>query len=147
MQKEEKKKTKEVGGKEKTVTSYTYSKTWAKNPIDSKGWTQKDDVTGQPPPENKGSKTFPDANYQANEVKLGAFKLTADQLKHITDSGNVPATPEMLTALPEETKKQLKERGHELKVTSDGFFYEAFDPKGDPNSPQIGDVVAFLSRP
>ena len=34
----------------------------------------------------------------------------------------------------------MKERGHELKVTSDGFFYEAFDPKGDPNSPQIGDV-------
>ena len=110
---------KQVGGKEKETTTYTYSKVWSSREIPSSGFKQ----SGY---HNPGSMPFASAEYTADLVHMGAFQLSQNLIQKINAykpfpinrSNNLPAG--------------LGNRG---QIYGSGFYIGM-----DPSSPEIGDV-------
>ncbi len=71
------KREKQMGGSEKVITTYTYSKEWVGTPQDSSAYKE----AGH---ENRVFMTLPgDCDARAKEVSFGAFKLTSGQISRI----------------------------------------------------------------
>ena len=71
------KREKQMGGSEKVITTYTYSKEWVGTPQDSSAYKE----AGH---ENRVFMTLPgDCDVRAKEVSFGAFKLTSGQISRI----------------------------------------------------------------
>ncbi len=110
-----------VGGAAETTTTYSYSKTWSENPIDSSRFQNPEGHT------NPGAMPWTSRSWQAQNVSLGAFTLNASQIGSISGSRTLPARGS--DAMPEVL------RARNATVQDDGFYVGA-----DPSQPQIGDV-------
>ncbi len=73
------KREKQMGGSEKVITTYTYSKEWVGTPQDSSAF--KESGHG-----NRVFTTLPDFDVRAKEVSFGAFKLASGQIARIGGS-------------------------------------------------------------
>ena len=83
------KREKQMGGSEKVITTYTYSKEWVSSPQDSSAYKE----VGH---ENRVFMTLPgDCDVRAKEVSFGAFKLTSGQISRI--GGEEPVSLEEYT--------------------------------------------------
>ena len=85
------KREKQMGGSEKVITTYTYSKEWVGTPQDSSAYKE----AGH---ENRVFMTLPgkgDCDVRAKEVSFGAFKLTSGQISRI--GGEEPVSLEEYT--------------------------------------------------
>lgn len=122
-QEEEKSETKKkLGGGEETVKTYTYSKGWSDDVIDSSSFQQS---SGH---ENPGAFPVQGNTVVADPVHVGAFTLSAEQIDQLSGGQDLPVTEAMLEQVPEPFYSQVQVNG--------GRFYLGEDPA----SPQVGDV-------
>jgi hypothetical protein len=119
---EEKSETKKkLGGGEETVTTYTYDKQWAADRVDSSEFKHGE---GHENPEAPyASQTF-----VADPVKVGAHKLSAEQLGQLNS--------EVAFALPADAATKLPADLQESVSVADGRFYIG----ADPAQPALGDT-------
>ena len=76
-----------VGGSQTTTTTYTYSREWSSEPINSSSFRH-------PEGHANPSMPFSDARFSASDAKLGAFALDAETLGLIDLNGTVtPSAP------------------------------------------------------
>lgn len=115
---------KELGGGERTVTTYHYEKKWVASPVDSSRFKE----AGH---QNTGKKNFRSGMAEAGRVEVGAFKLPPKLIAQIRSSEPYP-----LKTLP----PALASAGS----LTGGVFHT-----GDLNVPRIGDekVEFSLTRP
>jgi hypothetical protein len=120
--------TKNVGGSETKTTTYSYSKTWSAEQIDSGRFKHPQDH-GNP------AKTVANRQIYANDAKLGGFALDVLLLSQLP-SGNALSVPsDMGTA--------LKAKSPNAQV-SNGVIY--IGP--DPAVPRVGDLrISYLLMP
>lgn len=103
----------EVGGSQRTVTTYTYEREWAEERADSAAFKHADGHTNPAMPLQSQS-------WAASETELGAFRLERDALLRLTAG---------------------EER--EPATVPDGWRLEGYTLyRGDPASPQLGDLRA-----
>ncbi|HYU33683.1 MAG TPA: TMEM43 family protein [Thermoanaerobaculia bacterium] len=121
-QQEKSEKRKKLGGGEETVTTYTYSKDWSSEPIDSSSFQESNGH------QNPGSFPVEASTEVADPVEVGAFTLSTEQVDQLNDGKDLPVTEAMLQEVPEPLGSQVK--------VSDGRFYMGENPA----SPQVGDV-------
>ena len=111
-----------LGGAEETVTTYTYSKKWTSEPVDSEEFAD---------PEYRGLNTVKEniesAEYYAENVKFGAYMLPEMLISGI--GGDVPVD------VP------VKDTSSYRHITGNEVYYGA-----DPKSPQIGDVRVTYTK-
>ena len=100
---------KKLGGGEEQVTTYSYSKSWSPNVIDSSSF--KETQT----PANPSTLPFENTTAIAGNVSLGAFALNAQQVNRITGEQPVKLTSSDMAALPANLKRTT--------VIHDGQFY------------------------
>jgi len=113
---------KKFGGGTETVKTYTYTKEWAAEPIDSSRFQK---TEGH---ENPGAFPFESATVIADPVKAGAFTMSKEQLDKLTDAGDLKLGADAAENLPEDAKDKLK--------VADGRFYTG----ENPSTPVLGDV-------
>ena len=97
-------------------TTYTYKKVWSSDIIDSGNFHQ----SGH---ENPKVKLYEDATYTSNDVKVGAFALSSNQIKTLSTEGTF-------------TDYDL-EKMNELKLNIVGNYVTTSE---DLNNPKIGDT-------
>ena len=109
---------KKVGGGKKTVTTYSYSKSWSSRLIDSSQFKKPDGH------QNPDSMPYQSAEFIADEVYLGEFKLSRSLVGKINKTSLLPvADLANIDGIPN-------------AMFHDGGIY-----MGDhPSSPQIGDI-------
>ena len=110
---------KQLGGKEKETTTYTYSKVWSSREIPSSEFKR----SGH---NNPGSMPFSSIEYTADLVQMGAFRLSKSLIQKINRYKPFPI--EVSTDLP----AGLGSRG---QIYGNGFYIGM-----NPGSPEIGDV-------
>ncbi|MCI5149198.1 MAG: hypothetical protein D3916_07405, partial [Candidatus Electrothrix sp. MAN1_4] len=110
---------KKVGGGTKTVTTYSYSKTWSNHVISSSGFKE----SGY---DNPGSMPYEDAEQIADRVMLGAFALPHALVSKIGGMQPLPVNNE--TPLPDELAGQAQRYDSGIYIGN------------NPSDPQIGDV-------
>ncbi|PEN12238.1 hypothetical protein CRI94_14455 [Longibacter salinarum] len=110
---------KKLGGSEETVTTYSYSKTWASRPIDSEEFEKS---AGH---ENPGPMPFSEWSDVAHPVTVGAFRLPGSMADGIGSYDDYVPTPDERTAIEAE---------HDI-TSQGGTLYS-----GDPATPQVGDI-------
>ncbi len=117
---------KKLGGGEETVTTYSYSKEWRDDVVDSSDF---EEPAGH---ENPSRMDYPGTRWQAAGVTLGAFSLS-DSLKGKIDK------PE-LVAVDASTLPALRERlGRKPWIQGSGLYLGE-----NPGQPAIGDLnVSF----
>jgi len=113
---------KKFGGGTETVKTYTYTKEWAAEPIDSSRFQK---TEGH---ENPGGFPFEGTTVVANPVKAGAFTMSTEQIDKLTDATDLKVGDDAAENLPEDAKDKLK--------VADGRFYMG----ENPSSPVLGDV-------
>jgi hypothetical protein len=118
---------KETGGKE--ITLYHHKLQWVKDHISSAGFHE--GVNGKKPI-NIGPKFIPDGVVRAKEVKVGAFKLTDEQVDRI-GKGDKLEVPESAVANPPDPLKK------KVKILN-GVIYIMMYPDTDPTNPNNGDL-------
>jgi hypothetical protein len=120
---EESKTEKKFGGGTETTTTYSYSKDWSEQAVDS-GRFKKAEEHQNP------AMTYHTATQEARKVTLGAFTLSSSLVSRI---GNFEALPVAdAAALPEALKAKAK-------PAAGGFYIGS-----DPATPQVGDLrVSF----
>jgi Transmembrane protein 43 len=111
-----------VGGGEETTTTYTYDKQWVDAPVKSAQFKKPDGHT------NEGDLVAGNADFSAEKVTLGAFKVPANFVKQMGSRIKHAVTDADLTTLPSDLKARTK--------IQDGAFY--IGP--NPQEPKIGDV-------
>jgi hypothetical protein len=116
-----------VGGGQTSKLTYSYSKDWEENPIDSRHFLE----SGH---DNPASMRFSSQTRDASNVTVGAFSLPGDLVRMVDNYTTLPAGDAMVSALPGDLKDDA--------VASDGSLYFAHDPggKADPTAPKIGDL-------
>jgi hypothetical protein len=92
QQKSEKKK--KLGGGEETVTTYSYSKAWKSDVVDSSSFKRQENH------ENPGAMEFENASWQASKVTLGGFTLSDGLVGQIKSDEKLPMTEETYAQLP-----------------------------------------------
>ncbi|HEY2737955.1 MAG TPA: TMEM43 family protein, partial [Thermoanaerobaculia bacterium] len=113
---------KKLGGGTETTKTYTYTKEWAAEPIDSSRFQR---AEGH---ENPGAFPFEGATVIADPVKVAAFTMSKEQIDKLTDATDLKVGADAADNLPEDAKDKLK--------VADGRFY-----MGDnPSTPVLGDV-------
>ncbi len=112
------KETKNVGGSSSKTTTYSYSKKWSKNLINSTSFNQSQDH------QNPSYFKVPSTDIYAQNVKLGAFNLSQDQVKSIKSTIQI-------TGLPD--NNYFKKTG--------GYYYYG----ENENDPQVGDLKISYS--
>ena len=125
--KEEETHTDSVGGGQTNKLSYSYSKVWDEDLIDSRHFIE----SGH---DNPGSMRFSTQARDAANVKVGAFSLPGDLVQMIDNYTSIPAGNDLASALPNDLKDDV--------VASDGSLYFTHEPgsKADPASPKVGDL-------
>lgn len=128
---------KNLGGSETKKTTYTYDKVWFTSALDSSSYKE-------PGHENPQQMPFDDKRFYAPSVKLGAFRLTSEQIHQI---GNAQSY-----ALPASTGVPASAEGRSLVRMENGFYLSA--PRtnvqaralsGVPATPEVGDVRVTYS--
>ncbi len=110
---------KKLGGGSETTTTYTYSKQWSEEPIDSAKFKQPDGH------QNPGALPYTSSDWTAKEARVGAFRLSPAQVNRI---GNP-------TQLVVSTNASAANLPAELRLQNAGYYRGK-----DPLSPQVGDV-------
>jgi hypothetical protein len=111
---------KKLGGGEQKTTTYTYSKVWTEQPINSSSFKK---TEGH---QNPANMPFQSRQLTSRQVSVGSFFLSPSLISNITKYE--PLTIDSSTALP----SGWAGRG---RVMNDGFYLGA-----DPANPQVGDV-------
>ncbi len=114
---------KKLGGGEETVTTYSYSKGWSTQPVDSSRFQQSEGHDN--PPMALASDSF-----MADTGTLGGWELHRNILSKIGGSEKVPLPKEL-----EDTVRQALGTARPVRI-SDGAVYAGRDPL----SPQVGDL-------
>jgi hypothetical protein len=111
---------KKLGGGTDTTTTYTYSKQWAKERIDSSRFKQ--------PADHQNPDAFPysSAEWQAEPVTLGGFRLNRAQVARSGRAESLAIAP--ATPVPPTLQGAAK-------VEATGFYVGR-----DPATPQVGDL-------
>lgn len=122
IEKKSSKTEKKVGGKEETVTTYSYEKGWSSTAIDSSTFKK---PNGH---QNPGALPYEAKKLSAKEVTLGAFKLIPAQISQISASEKVNFNAEIMAKLPPEMRRKAKASGEWLFLGQ------------NPGSPQVGDA-------
>ncbi|MES1241900.1 MAG: TMEM43 family protein [Acidobacteriota bacterium] len=116
---------KKLGGGEETVTTYTYSKEWKGEPVNSSSFHES---SGH---ENPGAFPIDSVTFTADPVRAGAFTLSEEQLGHLNDAKDLPLADNAQVTLPASLQGAR---------VAKGVIYAG----ADPGSPQLGDVrVSF----
>jgi hypothetical protein len=110
---------KKFGGGEEEVKTYTYTKTWAANPIDSSEFRESSGHTNPP-------MSYRSEVWQARQVKLGAYSLTDTLLNELGQGSEEP--------LPVKTDSAEK-LPDGVRLVSGGTFYKGKDLA----APEVGD--------
>ena len=118
--KENKKRTskKKVGGGKKTVTTYSYSKSWSSSLIDSSRFKK---PTGH---QNPGLMPYESSKFEAEEVRLGEFTLSRSLIGKIGNS----------TVLPVDGLANIDD------IPNAAFHGTRIYIGDNPSAPQIGDL-------
>jgi hypothetical protein len=125
-----------VGGGSTTEKTYTYSKVWSDQPIDSSQFHAR---AGH---ENPATKRVESQTWAAADLQAGAFTIPPELVNRIDNF--VPV------ALGDTERSQFPDAMQKDAATLDGKCYLAGDPNRpvDAQSPQIGDVrVSLQSAP
>jgi hypothetical protein len=149
----ESKKKKKIGGKMETKTTYTYSKKWGSQLIDSSHFKKPEGH------QNPSSMEFSSSSWMAEEVAVGAFELSDNLKMGISKTETIPFTQEMLANLPESVsgiarvvstqdkeqpkakkKKRKKFTVNTQQVGRAKIHGESLYIGKDPQNPQIGDL-------
>ncbi|WP_295456677.1 TMEM43 family protein [uncultured Thiodictyon sp.] len=120
----EKTETKEqLGGTKTTTKTYSYSKQWSGDPINSSQFKHAAGHTNPVMP-------YKSQTFQATNVRLGAFRLTADQVGRLSGAQVLPVQAlQMRAPLPDKTPTRM----------GDGFYLG-----NNVADPQVGDLqVSF----
>lgn len=120
-EKRESKKQKQVGGSTKTVTRYTYHKTWSDKPIDSSDFKEGGHA-------NPGSMPYSSTSMNASPVEFGAYQLSSGLLSQITKSEPLPLPASLMESLPQDLRTRSKKQGQRLFVGK------------SPSQPEVGDL-------
>ena len=109
---------KKVGGGKKTVTTYSYSRSWSSSLVDSSNFRK---PTGH---QNPRAMPYQSAEFVAEEVRLGGFKLSRSLVGKINKTSLLPVSDlANIDGIPNAV------------FHGDGIYF------GDnPSSPQIGDL-------
>ena len=128
---QEKKTEKKLGGGTRTVTTYRYHKTWSDRAIDHSGFHKPEDH------ENPGEMPVENQTQNAKLVEIGAYRLSPELIRQVSNFEAVPATAE--------TAEKLS-TGYKDKVRLSGSMYYL---GADSSNPQIGDCkISFdAARP
>jgi hypothetical protein len=82
-----------AGGGQETTTEYTYEKVWSKDLINSANFNKN---SSTPSEQNPTAMRVTSTNFYANDVKLGEFNLTQDQLRELpTEPYMIPTGVEL----------------------------------------------------
>jgi hypothetical protein len=111
---------KKLGGGSEKVTTYTYAKVWADDPIDSNGFKEAGHA-------NPGAFPFSQHEESAKQVTLGAFQLDDALVSKMDAFEPLPVDDKALAAVPAPSRANLQ--------LHDGGFYI-----GTPSTPAVGDV-------
>lgn len=101
---------------ENDVTTYSYKKVWSSNLIDSSNFNDKNYI-------NPTTKPYNNKEFKSDDVKVGAFSLSDDQISNLSTNG--------------EFSEFNTEKINELGYTINGIYI--INSK-EINNPQIGDV-------
>jgi hypothetical protein len=112
---------KQVGGGEKTITEYSYSKVWSSEPIDSSRFKKPSGHT------NTGSLIYTARTQTAPKITVGAFTLSPRLAESISRFEPLPAGASISDKASEEVKENWKQAGE--------WIYRGVDPA----NPAIGD--------
>lgn len=116
-----------LGGGTETVTTYTYSKEWRSEAVDSSGFQE----AGHDNPPMAVESTQIDAPSGA----LGAYTVGENVLSQLNDGAAVPIRPDQQDAIRQAV-------GRDVTVSNNQINF------GNPASPQIGDVrVSYTAVP
>ena len=110
---------KNVGGSTDEVTTYNYSMTWDNDLIDSSNFKRPDGH------QNPKRMAYPAQEYQAEEITVGAYRLSPGLISQIDGYQSLAADPANLS---EELKAKVKQE-------SGGYYLGA-----DPAAPKVGDL-------
>ena len=116
---------KKLGGGKTTVITFEYRKEWSQQAIDSSNFEPSERAQygeGNPP------MPFQNETFYANEVDLGAFQLSEDQIRSIHSSENVPLNQPTVA---------LKDDPQLAEISLDGDYYYIGK---DPQNPNVGDI-------
>jgi hypothetical protein len=114
---------KKLGGGTETVTTYDYKKDWSSTLVDSGAFKDSAEHV------NPSSMPVESGKVVAKKVTLGAFTLSPELIDRMDDSEPLKVDKLEAESLPSDMKDKVR--------VADGGFYIG---KGEPASPQIGDV-------
>lgn len=115
---EEKKK---VGGSTEKVTTYTYTKEWSENPIDSNKFKKAAEHR------NPANMPYKSEDRVATNVSVGAFRLSQNLIAAMSEYRPLPAIDEVWNRMPPNMKMMFKVFENSLYIGN------------EPTSPMIGD--------
>jgi len=121
-QKEKSETRSKLGGGTETVKTYSYEKAWLPEVVDSSEFRQSGGH------ENPGSMPISSTTTVADPVRLGAFKLSSEQLDQLTETQPLRVDQPPANPISDDTRGELR--------LVDGGYYLGADPK----APQVGDV-------
>lgn len=116
------KKEKQVGGSEKTTTTYEYRTEWSSSAIDSSKFKQPDGHR------NPGSMPYEAMSVSAKNVMLGSYRLISGQVGQISGKKKVNFTAAEIAKLPPALRARAKASGEWLFLGT------------NPQQPQVGDA-------
>ena len=122
---------KNLGGSVTKTTTYTYSKGWSEEAIDSSGFRE-------PGHDNPGAMPFPAQERLAGEVRFGAFRLNEDQIGRIGGARGYEFATNYVC--PVATAQRY---GGVLYIPCDGVV--ATNARSVVSEPRIGDVRVSFS--
>jgi len=111
---------KQLGGSEREETIYRYRTAWSDTPVDSSAFKLASEHRNPTMP-------FRGAAFQAEEIRVGAFRLNSRFRDMLSGEADYPLTDAIQAELPPSLAADFKLSGSEFI-------------KGDPANPQIGDM-------
>lgn len=116
-----------LGGGTETITTYTYSKDWANEPIDSSKFAKPEGH------KNPSEKKFPDWRATAETVTLGAFGLSKGLINLYSDFEPLAVGEAEAARLPAKLQDEIK------------LHHGEFFAGKDPDHPEVGDTrIGFV---
>ncbi|HNX49481.1 MAG TPA: TMEM43 family protein [Thermoanaerobaculaceae bacterium] len=119
---------KKLGGGDETVTTYSYSRVWSEEAIDSGAFKK--------PEGHANPATLPLSSeiWRANQVMLGAFSMGSGLIGQMKDFVPLPPPDPTRTSVP-------AARGRRAQVSGSSLYLGP-----DPGNPQVGDLRLSFSQ-